>query len=414
MDPHELKQAFADLGKDWKDFKERNVKRIELLEGGEKHFAQQLAEIEDRLDQIVMDGAVPRKADTGYREFYDGNRKCFAISSKANLMDVPELRPKEKCPISLDRWARALFLGNNCSDKEAVEFVADQKSVTTGNTGVLVPEAFRSQWIDMARAQSVLVQAGAMTVPMEAQTVTYSHQTSDPTFSWRTSEGASLSATDPGFTSRQLSAVTVAVRTRVSLEASQDIPNFGAQIASAYTKAFGAAIDKAGIQGEGGSPLTILGLHNEAGTGSVSSVGVPTNYDELVDAVAVFLNANNRRDELTGIIWHPNVWKTYAKLKTGLSSDNTPLELPPAIADVPTFTTTNADTVSSPENYHVVLGNFADMVIGVRMDPSIRILDNTTKLRPATCCLKLSALRAIDFLPLRPASFVIMDGLISA
>jgi HK97 family phage major capsid protein len=260
----------------------------------------------------------------------------------------------------------------------------------------------------MARAQSVLVRAGARTVPMDQQTLTYSHQTGDPTFEWRASEGITLNASDPTFAARVLSAKTVAVRTQVSLEATQDIPNFGAQIASAYTKAFGAAIDKAGIQGEGGSPLFIQGLQNIPGTGKVTSVGTPDNYDDLVDGAAVFLNANNQLEELTGIILHPNIWKTYAKLKTGISSDNTPLELPPAIANVPRFVTTNADTVSSPENYHIVMGNFADFVIGIRMNPSIRILDGTTSMA-SNLLVEIIGVARIDFLATRPASFVVLE-----
>lgn len=345
-----------------------------------------------------------------YREFYDGDQKCFALPSNVNLTDVPELTPKEVPSISLDRWVRALAFGNNCGDKEAINYLAEQKNVNTGSTGVLVPGEFVSQWIDMARSQSVLIQAGATTVPMNAQTLQYAHQTADPTFSWRSTEGASLSATDPTFASRTLTAKTVAVRTQVSLEATQDIPDFGAQISKAYAAAFGAAIDQAGIQGAGGSPLLIAGLQNTPGVGTVTSVGVPTSYDDILDGVATFLNANNRLDELSGLIWHPNIWKTYAKLKTGISSDNTTLELPPAIAGVSKFVTTNADTVSSPEAYNIVLGNFRDLVIGIRMNPTIRILDDTTSFA-SNLLIEVVGVARIDFLVTRPSSFTVLSGL---
>ncbi len=357
-------------------------------------------------------GPRPRFGDTPkYRVMDDNGVKSFVLPRDTKLTDVPELQPKSTPEISLDRWARALIFGSNCGDRQAVEYLAEQKSVTTGSTGVLIPAEFVPGWIDMARAQSVLVRAGAQTVPMNAQTVTYAHQTADPTFSWRSTEGASLSASDPTFASRTLTAKTVAVRTQVSLEATQDIPDFGAQITSAYTRAFGAAIDQAGIVGAGGaSPLLIPGLYNTSGVGSVPGVGVPTNWDEVIDGAATFLNANNDLSELTGMIMHPNIWRTYAKLKTGISSDNTSLELPPAISQVPKFVTTNADSVTSPENYHVVLGNFNDLVVGVRMNPTIRILDDTTSFA-GNLLIEIVGVARIDFLVTRPASFVVLEGL---
>ena len=51
----------------------------------------------------------------------------------------------------------------------------------------------------------------------------------------------------------------------------------------------------------------------------MTSVGAPTNHDELLDGVATLLAENNRLDELSGMIWHPDIWKTYVKLKTGIS-----------------------------------------------------------------------------------------------
>ncbi|WP_373054602.1 phage major capsid protein [Thioalkalivibrio sp.] len=376
------------------------------------------AELKGRVEMLEALGDRPKLAGGNeqakrYHELPMGDgRKGFIVPSDVKLAEIPELQAKEKPAVSLDRWCRALVLGNACEDKEALEYVAEQKSVSTGSTGVLIPEGFVAQWIDMARAQSVLMRAGTRTVPMMEQTLTYSHQTGDPTFSWRSTEGASLSATDPTFASRVLTARTVAVRTQVSLEATQDIPNFGEQISAAYTRAFGAAIDKAGIQGAGGSPALIKGLQQTAGVGTVTNVGTPTNWDEVLDAIAEFLNANNSLEELTGLIWHPNIWKTYAKLKTGISSDNTPLEMPEAVANVPKFATTNADVASSPENYHVELGNFTDYVMGVRMNPSIRILDATTSMA-SNLLVEIVGVARVDFLAVRPASFVVMSGVIT-
>jgi HK97 family phage major capsid protein len=351
----------------------------------------------------------PSKAAKPYAELHCLEGKAFVVPRETKLTDIPELQPKQAPEVSLDRWCRALIFGDNCEDKQALDFLWDQKSVATTSTGVLVPAEFVPEWIDRARAQSVLVRAGARTVPMTAQTLTWAHQTGDPTFDWRTGEGGSLNATDPTFAARVLSAKTVAVRTQVSLEATQDIPNFGEQITSAYTRAFAAAIDKAGIQGEGGSPLFIAGLQNTAGVGAVTGVATPSNWDDLIDGAAVFLNANNDLAELSGIVMHPNVWKVYAKLKTGITNDETPLELPSAIANVPKFVTTNADVAGSPEDYHIVMGNFMDFTIGIRMNPTIRILDGTTSMA-SNLLVEILGVARVDFLATRPASFVVLEG----
>lgn len=151
-----------------------------------------------------------------------------------------------------------------------------------------------------------------------------------------------------------------------------------------------------------GSPLLIPGLHNTVGVGSVAAGGTPTNYDEILDGVATFLNANNRLDQLSGMIWHPDVWKTYAKLNTGISPDKTTFELSPAIQAVPKVATTNADTVTSPEDYHVVLG--------VRMNPTIRVLDGTTSMA-SNLLVEIIGVARIDFLAARPPSFVVLSGI---
>lgn len=333
-----------------------------------------------------------------------GGENAYAVTGKGRLSDIPELQ--HKTDISLDRWARALVFGDSCEDKEALAYLAETKNVNTGSTGVLIPAGFVPQWIDMARAQSVLSRAGMRTVTMPAQTLTYSHQTGDPTFSWRSSEGSSLTASDPTFATRQLSAKTLAVRTQVSLEAAQDIPNFGEQITAAYSKAFGAAIDLAGLTGSGSAPT---GLINTPGVNTVAAGGTPANWDKIVDGVAEHLGANNTLESVSGMIFHPDLWKVFAKLKTGISSDNTPLDLPPAIANIPRFVTSNLQTANSPQDYVVPLGDFSALVMGVRMNPTIRILDATTSMA-SNLLVEIVGVARIDFLAVRPASFTLVEG----
>lgn len=404
----QLQKLHADIGGAFESFKKDHDQRYDALN-------RQLTAANNRIEELEARGDRPGRTnpeglatvgDRGYTVMHTATGPQYIVSGAQRLSNVPGLQ--KKAPISLDRWAAALVLGNACGDKEALEFLREQHSVATGSTGVLLPAAFAPEWIDMARAQSVLVRLGMRTVTMTEQTLTYSHQTADPTFAFRSSEGASLSATDPTFALRVLTAKTIAVRTQLSLEASQDIPDIGRQLARAYTKAFGAAIDQAGLRGTSPAPT---GLQTLSGVTAVASGGSQSDYDKVVDGVIAFLNANNSLEELTGIVSHPNMLGRYNKVKTGLSGDKTVLTKPPLIANVPWLTTTNNDVVpASPQNYMMELGNFGDLVMGVRMDPSIRILDGTASMA-SNLLVEVVGVARVDICAVRPASFVRITGL---
>ena len=125
-----------------------------------------------------------------------------------------------------------------------------------------------------------------------------------------------------------------------------------------------------------------------------------------------YLTANNSLEQLSGIVMHPNVWSVYEKLKTGITSDNTPLQQPPSVAAVPKFISTGLDDVVSPEDYHVLLGNFEDLLVGFRMEPTIRILDQSSY--ASNLLLDIVCVMRMDVVPLRPASFVRLEGVTTA
>lgn len=394
----------------FRDFRKANDQRLDVFRDDIAGLRSELNELRDDKEDREARERTPKKFGAGASEYgvlHGANgTKSFVVRGEQKLAKIPTLMKTE--PVSMERWAAALVLGSACGDKEAVEYVAEQKSIATTTSGALVPAGFVPEWIDMARAQSVLARAGMRTVTMNEQTLTYSHQTGDPTFSWRSSEGSSLTASDPTFASRVLTAKTIAVRTQVSLEAAMDIPSIGEQITRAYTAAFGAAIDLAGIRGTSPAPT---GLQTLSGVGVVASGGSQPNYDKLVDGVAAFLNANNTLEQLTGVIMHPNMFARFNKVKTGLSGDNTVLTRPPALANVPWFVTTNNDLYpASPQTYMIELGNFDDLVMGVRLNPTIRILDGTTSMA-SNLLVEVIGVARVDILAVRPASFVRITGL---
>ena len=167
-------------------------------------------------------------------------------------------------------------------------------------------------------------------------------------------------------------------------------------------------LDRVIFQGASGSNEPV-GLINTSGRGQVTNVGTPTNWDEVVTGVVTYLNADNSLANLSGIAMHPDVFGVYAKLKTGISSDNTPLQLPPTIEDIPRYVSTGVSVAGSPEAHEIFLGNFSDGLVGFRMNPSVRILDDTTSYA-SNLLIEVVAVMRVDFVALRPASFVTLEG----
>ena len=237
----ELKLMFEDIAGNWEKFKADHISKVD-----------QLLDLGDRVDQVEasLDGLGPRATGKAsgqqplYREIFTGEgERAYELTSKQQFADVPDLAGKSE--VSLERVLGAMALGSDCGDKEAVEFVNEIKATTTGTTGVTLENTVAAEWLDLVRAQSVLFQAGARSMSMPTQVMDFLHVTGDPTITWRTTEGGALSASDPTFAARTLTARTVAVRTQLSLEASQDIADAGRQIARVHTGAMAAAIDAA-------------------------------------------------------------------------------------------------------------------------------------------------------------------------
>lgn len=304
--------------------------------------------------------------------------------------------------IDVGRAFHAMLSPQTCKDSAALDLV---KSTTTGSTGVPIPTDVQGQWIDLLRSHSVLQKAGVWTVPMVAKSMSWGAVTGDPTPSWHAEATADISASDPTLAARTLTAKTITVRTTVSLEVTEDSPAFGFQLADVMARAIAAEIDRAGLEGASNGPT---GLAATAGIGEVSSVATPTDYSEMLSGLKTLLDANN---DLSAVdkyaIMSPRTWLTYAGLKTGISSDNTPLVRPKALEMMEFLTTTNVSNtyggLSPATDSNIYLGDFTQMVMGLRSDFQFDILkvDNYA----SSLLLEVVAYSRLDFVVQRPASF---------
>jgi hypothetical protein len=200
MSTSPIVEAVNDIGRAFESFKKSQDTR--------------LVEMQDRLEQIEAGkdrpkgtGAAPRIVHP-YREIVTaGGEKAFEVSAKQRFSDVPDLAAKSE--VSLARVLGALALGKNCGDPEALEYANEMKATSTGTSGITLQNSVAAE-LDRHGPGAGGGLPGRVRGPSRCRrrAMSYIHQTSDPTADLAFGEGISLTATDPGFAARTLTAKT--------------------------------------------------------------------------------------------------------------------------------------------------------------------------------------------------------------
>jgi HK97 family phage major capsid protein len=328
----------------------------------------------------------------------------YELAPGAKMADV--LRTKNPPEISLDRWLPAALIGERCEDAEALDFVRGTKQLSGGTSGMLVPEEFQGEWIDTLRSHMVLNAAGMTTATMLQRSATASRVVSDPPVAWR-AEGAVLNPGDPTFELVQLVSKSLAVRCQGTAELAQDSPNFGAQLLNVMGRALAHEIDRAGLVGSGVANEP-QGIFNAAGVATVPAVGTPANYSSFVTGLRTLLENNVELGQADrNAIMSPRTWNTLENLT---ATDNQPLQRPRSLdfmAFRPTTSIPNNLGIGTNESI-VILGDFSDLVMGVRLEASVEALRLQTF--ASNLLLEFVGWTRVDFMVRRPASFVILEG----
>lgn len=256
---------------------------------------------------------------------------------------------------------------------------AERRALAEGTNsagGYTVPTPLATMFIDRLRSQSVAIKAGALTVPMTSATLAMARLETDPAIGWR-AENAALAEGDPTFGRVLLTAKSLAGIVKISRELAQDTANAGTMIEQALSRAMALEIDRAAIFGDGSSnsPTGIVGTSgiNEV---SMGTNGAVLNTDKMLDAIYEML-LDNAAAPTAGIL-HPRTMIALQKLKDG---NGMPVTLPSMLAAVPLLMTTAAPineaqgTASNASS--IVFGDFRELIIGMREDISITLLDQT-------------------------------------
>jgi len=324
---------------------------------------------------------------------------------------VADLEPN-KTGVSLGRWLRGVVLGDKADDSK--ELADERKALATtpdASGGYTVPKPLALDFIDLLRANMVLSQAGARTVPMARKTLGMARVTGDPTVTWHI-QNASIAETVPTLGAVVLNAHTAVSVVKFSLEIAQDSINIEELLTRTLSGALATAIDAAGLAGTGTvtSPVgnSPTGVAAFANRNTVTSIGVPSNWDFVANGIRELLVDNVPLERIGGLVMSPLLWSKMSKLKTGISSDQTALPMPPHMQGRPLFVTTAAADTGSPVRTTAYIADWTDLLFGVRQEVSVRILNEAYF--ASNLQFAMVAYARVDFQPVRPASFCTLEG----
>ena len=269
--------------------------------------------------------------------------------------------------VDLGTIVRAMVTGKGLQEVNAA---MSGGSVSTG--GALIRTDLASQVIDRMRAQSTVVQAGARTIQMASPTLLMARVSGDPTVSWA-AEAASLSDTGPTFDVVTLTARTLRGWVLMSRELVEDAAGLGESIVQSFSKAMAVELDRVALVGSG-TGQEPRGIGAATGAAPIISMGTNgaqlTNWDKVLDLLDAVLTAN--AEAPTAMVYAPRTGTTINKFK---DTTNQPLQVPPALAAVPRLVTTampvNQSQGTANNASSIILGNFAELMIGVRSELQI-------------------------------------------
>jgi HK97 family phage major capsid protein len=284
----------------------------------------------------------------------------------------PEQRMAERntnntyADLTLGDYLRAMTCGARTDlEKRALSEGADSAG------GYTVPETLSAQLIDLLRAKTVAIRAGARTVPLTSDAHHIARIASDPVPAWRAEAGV-VSESGPTFDRVSFAPKSLAVLVKASRELLDDSLNIGTQLPAVLAAAMAVELDRVALfgTGTGNEPTGVTSMSNAQ---TVAHDAALTSYAPLLTARTKILTAN--ASGVSAYIMHPRDEGTFAGLT---DTTHQPLNRPPAIADVPFLTSTSVPTDlgndSPPEQSVIVCGDFSRLLIGIRNNIRIEVL----------------------------------------
>ncbi len=247
------------------------------------------------------------------------------------------------------------------------DHAAEARAMSVGSLadgGYAVPTLYASEFIDKARAQSVVFRAGAMTLGMDGSTLDLARIAEDPTFAWKEenaeSSGSTISLERLRFTARTVMAYIV-----LSEELAQDSPNIGEIINAALAGAFAVEVDRVALAGDNSpspSAPEPVGVFNTSGILEYDNTGSAPSYAMVSHAIEKCWLVN---EEPNAAVFHPD---TLGALNRLTDTTGQPIQPPPYFTELARFRHTSVPSnLGSPVTCKAVVGDFAKMMVALRL-----------------------------------------------
>lgn len=269
--------------------------------------------------------------------------------------------------MSVGRYLRAMVTGaKNEAERRALAEGTDSSG------GFTVPEILGSNLIDLMRANTVAMNAGAMTVPLTSDRNHIARLASDPAPAWR-SENGIINESDPTFSRVTLEPKSLAVLVKVPRELLEDSLNIETELPRIMAAAMARELDRVVFLGTGTDPEP-AGLDSISGVLSQAHDATLTDYAPLVAARKSLMGQNVQR--VSAYVMHPDTEAAFGGLT---DTTGQPLNYPP-ILDRPepmsmlTTTQLPTDLGAGTNETTIYAGDFSQLMIGLRSDIRIDLL----------------------------------------
>jgi HK97 family phage major capsid protein len=311
----------------------------------------------------------------------------------ARQQGVPQVAPGE---FSIGRLIQCMWGGDRANLNEIERQALTEGTDSAG--GVLIGGAQAGAVIDLVRPRVAVLAAGAVVVPMTAESLVYPKVLTGATPQWL-AELATMPESNLTFGSLTLQAKTLRTKVKISDELRDDMTPEGADaISRELTAAFAYELDRVALLGSG-TGAEPRGVKNTAGVNSITAVGTPTNYGFLAQAIAAVRAANH---EPTAAIVSATTAGTLDQLA---ATDNQPLNPPPSVAGLP-----NGVIATSLVSGDAFVAEWPLLVIGVRPQLGVRIRTIEASLAD-DFSVEIVASQRADIGLIDPAGFAVASGI---
>jgi HK97 family phage major capsid protein len=271
--------------------------------------------------------------------------------------------------LSFDRYLRGMATGQ----WEGAEHERALAESSIGAGGALVPAPLSARVIDLARNRTVVMRAGAQTVPMTSATLALARLTSEGTPAWK-SENATITAADMVFDRVTFTARTLVRTILLSVELFEDAdPSSEDVIANSFAGQMAVELDRVALLGTG-TPPEPRGVLNQSGVTSTAHGAngtAITNFDWWLDAIGAVRAAGF---EPNAHIQAPRSSTSLSKLKEATTN----AYMAPPAGLLPMYTTKSVPITltvgSSTDTSLVFTADWSNLLIGIRTDFTLRFL----------------------------------------